>query len=66
MSTPQHETKVEQVTDAIEGLVVAVAAGMRNDDDSRNVEFFNNVAAARSDLKEAMGVLLRPVLRVVQ
>ena len=66
MATPQQETKVERTTEAIESLVVAAVAARTNTDESRSAEFFDNVAAARSDLKEAIGTLLKPILRVIQ
>lgn len=66
MATPQQETKIERTAEAIESLVVATVAAKTNTDQSRSAEFFDNVAAARSDLRESIGTLLQPILRVVQ
>ena len=62
MTSPQENTKVERVVEAVEGLTVAVAANVRGG--GTHGSGFEDVKAARKDLSDALHDFLRPTLRV--
>jgi hypothetical protein len=68
MPSRQEITKVELVTEAIEGLVLASVrlSGFSGSPTGSPFEIaYKNVADARTNLAEALHSLLQPVLRVV-
>jgi thioredoxin-related protein len=62
MANPQSNTKVENVTEAIENLVVAVNVALK-EPPPRNA--YVSVKAAREEMAGALRELLQPTLRVV-
>jgi predicted amidohydrolase YtcJ len=61
VTSPQENTKVERMVEAIEALTVAVAVNVRPMPGRGQ---FENVKAARADLSDALREFLKPTLRV--
>lgn len=61
MSDQIVNTKIERVTEAVEALTIAVTAALTAPQSN-----FDDVIAARAELKEALGEFLQPTLRVVR
>jgi hypothetical protein len=62
MSNPQQTTKIEQVTEAIEALVLAQTVAITSGGGSH---FHEQILIARTELADALKALLTPTLRVV-
>lgn len=60
--TPQQETKIELVTEAIESLTRAVVAHQSNPANPRSC--YDTVLDARAEVANALRELLTPTLRV--
>ena len=63
MGTPQHETKIEALTEAIETLAIAVSKSVVSHGGS---EAFAEVTDARKTVRDALAEFLKPSLRLVQ
>jgi len=62
MSNPQQTTKIEQVTEAIEALVLAQTVAITS---GGGHHFHEQILIARTELADALKELLTPTLRVV-
>jgi hypothetical protein len=64
MNTPENNTKIERVVEAVESLTHAVVSN-HTAPKGRRAATFNNVQDARGELREALAEFVKPVLRRV-
>lgn len=64
--SPQQNTKIEIVTEAIESLVLAVVEATRSHDAAASAANHQNVLDARQNVRDSLAEFLKPTLRVVE